>query len=319
MTGDKKNICLNDRENLLNLDELANFETLTETTIPLPGDIPELKGFDIYGESMQKRGRLGGDHIIYIDFKKRYKLDDKIEEVHRDNRFTTIAKGEIIKNIDDLKRKGGILVADVSGHLKTDFSFATRLHDAFLISVLYEISGRGEVTPNLFRKLNTRLFNSSSFDKYITLIYGEISESGIFRFISAGHPFPLFFSNKSNTLRECRLPGFSNSPPLAAFPSKGPDMEGDSSSVTFSSHFTVNQLSLSEPGDILLLYTDGLSELKNRKEKLYFDPETGGRFQEIITSRKEYPAKKLFDEIKKDIMNFSKPEDDLSYVLIKKI
>jgi serine phosphatase RsbU (regulator of sigma subunit) len=298
--------------------ELANLETFTATTIPLAGDIPELEGYDIYGESIQKSGLLGGDHIIYIDFKKRYKLDDKIEEVLHDERYTETAKTKITQKINNLKGKGGILVADVSGHLKTDFSFAARLHDSFLISVLYEIEGNGDVTPNLFRKLNTRLYNSSSFDKFITLIYGEVAETGVVRFISAGHPFPLIFSAESNTLRECRSPEFQNSPPIAAFPSKGLDMEREDGKVAISSRFKVNELSLTSPGDILILYTDGLSEHADNKGKLYFDPVRGGRFQDIVVSQKELPAKKLFKVISEDIFAFSQPEDDLSFVLIKK-
>lgn len=298
--------------------ELSNFEAQTVAIIPSPGDLPELDGIDIYGESIQKTGRVGGDHIIFVDFKKRYKLDRKKKEVQRDDRLRENARMQIVQNIDELKNKGGVLIADVAGHFRTDFSFATRLHDAFLIAVLYEIEGRGDVTPNLFRKLNTRLYNSSTFDKYITMIYGEISAGGMFKFISAGHPFPLLFKSEQNRFFNFAGPDFKPSPPLAAFPSKGLDMESNIGDVDFYSQFDVNTLQLEQSGDILLLYTDGLSELRNVEGEDYYNPENGGRLQEVVQSNKHLAAKELFAAIKEDLLMFAKPEDDVSYILIKK-
>jgi len=217
--------------------ELDNFETLTRETIPRPGEIPKISGFDIYGESIPMGGPVGGDHIIFMDFKNRYNLDEEIKEVSQDERFTSQTKDRIITNLHSLKTKAGLLIADVSGHLKTDFSFASRLHDSFLTGVLYEIEGRGDVTQNLFLKLNTRLYNSSSFDKYITMIYGEISESGAFKFLSAGHPFPLIYSRRQERLQPAVVCGMESSPPLAAFPSSGPDVERNMFRSGFSSPF----------------------------------------------------------------------------------
>lgn len=302
-----------------NSQELDNFETLTRETIPRPGEIPKISGFDIYGESIPIRGPVGGDHIIYLDFKNRYDLEEEIKEVSQDKRFTKKTKNRIIANIHSLKTKAGLLIADVSGHYLTDFSFASRLHDSFLIGVLYEIEDRGDVTPNLFRKLNTRLYNSSSFDKYITMIYGEISESGAFKFISAGHPFPLIYSRKQERLLPAAVSGMEPSPPLAAFPSSGPDLERNMYRSGFSSRFKVNHMSITEPGDILVLYTDGITEHKNDKGKLFYDPESGGELEKIINSNRDLSSKNLFLKIKECLMKFAEPQDDVSYILIKKV
>ncbi len=299
--------------------ELDNFETLTRETIPCPGEIPKISGFDIYGESIPIRGPVGGDHIIYLDFKNRYDLDEKIKEVSQDERFTPQSKDRIIANIHSLKTKAGLLIADVSGHYKTDFSFASRLHDSFLISVLYEIEGRGDVTPNLFRKLNTRLYNSSSFDKYITMIYGEISETGAFKFISAGHPFPLIYSRKQEKLMPAAVSGMEPSPPLAAFPSSGPDVERNMFRSGFHSRFKVNHLTVTDPGDILLLYTDGVTEHTNAAGKLFYDPESGGELEKTIHGNRDLSSLDLYARIKESLMAFAAPKDDVSYILIKKV
>jgi len=80
----------------------------------------------------------------------------------------------------------------------------------------------------------------------------------------------------------------------------------------------VNKMHLMAAGDILLLYTDGLSELENKNKQLYYTPKTGGKLQTVIEKNYYLTAKELFDKIKEDIFRFAKPQDDLSYIIIKK-
>ena len=51
----------------------------------------------------------------------------------------------------------------------------------------------GHITKKLFENLNSRIFNSSSLSKFVTMIYGEISQNATFRFLSAAHPPPVVF------------------------------------------------------------------------------------------------------------------------------
>ena len=58
--------------------ELQNFQDIASHIEPLAGDVPKLDGFDIYGVTLPLNGIVGGDHMIYIDFKQRYDLDARI-------------------------------------------------------------------------------------------------------------------------------------------------------------------------------------------------------------------------------------------------
>ena len=58
--------------------ELANFEEIAKYLIPQPGDLPRLKGIDIYGGTVPLNGVVGGDHLIYVDFKQRFDLETRI-------------------------------------------------------------------------------------------------------------------------------------------------------------------------------------------------------------------------------------------------
>src|SRR4029079_17207466 len=89
----------------------------------------------------------------------------------------------------------GVALIDVSGHHTTDAMMAAMLHQAFLLGAIYELDQFGQVTRRLFENLNTRFYQSSGAHKYISMIYGEISEEARCRFLSAAHPFPLVFSN----------------------------------------------------------------------------------------------------------------------------
>ena len=119
-------------------------------------------GLDIYGESMPLNGRVRGDHIIYVDFKKRYDLDARIEQAKKDE------DKHIAENLIRYKWLTGIAILDVSGHQITDSMLAGMMHQAFLLGAIYEIDHFGTIAERLFENLNTRFYNSSSVRKFIT-------------------------------------------------------------------------------------------------------------------------------------------------------
>ena len=140
------------------------------------------------------------------------------------------------------------------------------LHQSFLTGALYELKIYGRITTNLFEKINTRFYNSSSVDDFFTMIYGEISEEGKFKFISAGHPAPLVFSNKFDHFMDIHSENIVNFPPIGVIPSsKDIDAAMSKSILGYKQEYQVNQIELMGNGDIMLLYTDGLSELENSK------------------------------------------------------
>src|SRR5438477_11581265 len=94
--------------------ELKNFQEIAHYIVPLPGEIPSLRGIDVYGDTMALNGVIGGDHIIYVDFKKRYDLAARIEQAAAAGRW------EVVTHLESCKGKAGIALMDVSGHQVTD-------------------------------------------------------------------------------------------------------------------------------------------------------------------------------------------------------
>ena len=288
--------------------ELENFEKISKILITPPGEIPKLNDIDIYGESIPLYGVIGGDHIIFVDFDKRFDLESRIRRA-QESGIEDIKKKLILN-----KTRAGILIADVSGHSITDAYLAGRLHDAFLTGVLYELDTYGEITTRLFETLNTRFYNSFTIDKYLTMIYGEISESGKFRFISAAHPHPIVFSNKYDKIVKISKERLVTYPPLGMFPSEEDiDKKRNFSQIGYKKKYTINEINLMGSGDIILLHTDGLSE-HHKDDDEYF-PE---RLEETLRKTKHLPSQEVFHKLKEDIMKFGRPTDDISYVIVKK-
>jgi len=304
----------------MNKKEINNLEKYIKAIIPTSGEIPSVKGYDVYGESFQLNKYLGGDHIIYVDFKKRYDIDMLIKNTLESNK-SDIEKDKIINNLNKIKTKAGILIADVSGHDKTDIVLTNGFHQAFMTGVTYELRHNGDVSLELFDTLNTRFSNSSGRSKYFTLIYMELNENGELRFISAGHPLPLIYSYKHEAVCNLHKSSYASSLPMSMFPSNRELVEINKNTINIFNHFTTNKSSIPQSGDLVILYSDGLSEHMNTKGDLYFDPSPegkGGRIQEVINKNKDLKAKDLYYIIKDDLLKFGKQDDDISFVIIKK-
>jgi serine phosphatase RsbU (regulator of sigma subunit) len=192
--------------------ELDNFQSIAKYLVPLPGEVPRLSGIDVWGGSVQLNGSVGGDHITYIDFKQRFDLQARIERAREEKRF------DVADNLERCAHKAGIAVMDVAGHQMTDALLAAMLHQAFLLGAIYELDRYGQITRRLFENLNTRFYQSSGTHKYVSMIYGEISDDAKFRFLTAGVPFPVVFSNIHNRFMDVNEHLKLSFPPLGMMP-----------------------------------------------------------------------------------------------------
>lgn len=288
--------------------ELRNFQEIARQIVPLPGEIPTLSGLDVYGDTFPLNGLVGGDHIIYLDFKKRFDLPARIRRATLDGRH------DIVRSLESCRRKAGIALIDVSGHQATDALLAAMLHQAFLLGSIYELDMFGHITKRLLENINTRFYNSSSLNKFVTMIYGEISEDTTFTFLSAAHPPPVVFSNRHDRFMEVSPDLCTSFPPIGTLPSNDViDRSRTHSVLGFKERYQLNEWSLMGAGDILLLYTDGLLDHANGAEQ-YFP----GRLEEKLRTVKHLSAKEILTSVRSDFMAFAAPSDDISIVVIKR-
>ena len=191
---------------------------------------------------------------------------------------------------------------------------AAMFHQAFLLGVLYELDMSGHVTKRLFENLNQRFYRTSKVDKFITAVYGEISEDATFRFLLAGHPPPIVFSAANDRFMEVDRDKCISFPPLGTFPSKSVvDWHRSKSAMGFKEPYEVNKWTLMGSGDILMLYTDGLQE-HTRGDDPYFPD----RLEHSIRGAKHLSATDIVHTVLDDLRTFANPADDVSLVVIKK-
>jgi serine phosphatase RsbU (regulator of sigma subunit) len=288
--------------------ELENFRDIARHLLPQPGEVPRLSGIDVWGGTQPLAGAVGGDHIIYVDFKQRFDLDARMERAAAEGRW------DVRDNLDRCRRRAGIAVIDVAGHRVTDALLAAMLHQAFLLGVLYELEASGQITKRLFENLNTRFYQSSGAHKFVSLIYGEISEDAGFRFLSAAHPFPSVFSNRHDRFMEVSPQQRVSFPPLGLLPAfDAIDRNATAASLLgFKEHYEINEWRLMGAGDILLLHTDGVVD-HTRDDEPYFP----GHLESRLRAVKHETARVIHDAILDDLRAFSPPADDISLVVIK--
>ena len=288
------------------LDELQNFQEIATTLKPSSGEIPTLEGVDIGAVSCPLKELVGGDHIIYIDFNRRYNINRRVREAEEKGR------PDVAEKLRLCRHRAGILLADVSGHRITDALIAAMLHQAFLLGVYYELDRFGEITTKLFEHINQRFYRTTSVRKYLTMLYGEISDEGRFRFISAGHPRPMVFSREYGYFVEISEKRRVSYPPVGMFPSNtAVDEQVGPGTLGYKKPYTVNEIDLLAEGDILILYTDGLSE------------HAAGEYFPVVLEEKlpqvqGKTALEICSFLKEDVLAYAPAEDDISFVVIKK-
>ena len=269
-------------------NELKNFQEIANHILPREDDIPVLDGIDVYGGTAPLNGVFGGDHIIYVDFKKRFDLHARIKQATAQKRL------DIVENLERCQRKAGIVILDVAGHHATDVLLAAMLH--------------------LFENINTRFYNASSSHKFVTMLYGDISEDATFRFLSAAHPDPIVFSNKHDRFMEVSKDLCTSFPPIGTLPSHDTiDRNRMQSVLGFKDQYQLNEWRLMGTGDILLLYTDGLLEHVRNSEQ-YFPHHLENKIRQV----KHLSAWNIFGAIMSDFLQFAEPSDDVSFVVIKR-
>jgi sigma-B regulation protein RsbU (phosphoserine phosphatase) len=139
------------------------------------------------------------------------------------------------------KGRYGILVADV-----VDKGVGAALIMAFCWALVHTYASRHPERPDLvMQKVDHRLFRDTHSGQFVTLFYGVLDTSkNLMCYCNAGHNPPYLFST-SETLSVQSLE--RTGVPLGI--SKG--MSWKISSVQF------------QPGDLLVLYTDGVTEAEN--------------------------------------------------------
>jgi len=291
--------------------ELDNFLQIAAAHIPQPGDVPRLPGIEIAGFTLPLAEPIGGDHVVYVDFARRFDLERRIREAPTDAIRERLERG---------RHRAGILLADVAGHQTTDATLHIGLHHAFLTGALYELDQHGEITARLFENLNTRFFQTANYSKYITMLYGEIATDGTFAFLSAGHPAPVIYSREFGRLVDIGPDRLQTMYPIGMFPSEDSvDRDRLESAYMLKKRYPVNHLQLLSAGDLLVLYTDGLLGAVGPDRAADESGATSlAGLEGVLRRVGDRPVEEIAAAVRAEVLAAGPLQDDVSAVIVKR-
>ncbi|HGY54060.1 MAG TPA: GAF domain-containing protein [Caldithrix abyssi] len=145
---------------------------------------------------------------------------------------------------------------------------------------------------------NTLLFNNTSAEKFATLFYGVIDTADhTLSFCNAGHDPPYLLSTLGR-MRRLKSGGIV---------------------LGFLSDFAYSEEDISlEKGDVLFLFSDGVTEAMNPAEKEFSEE----RLEQVLQELRENSAREIIDTVLSEIrqhMAGANQADDITMVVIKRI
>lgn len=199
--------------------------------------------------------------------------------------------GDYYDFIPIVENQFGIAIGDVSGNGIP----ASLIMAAFRASLKAEIRNNFAIRA-ILTKVNNLLFESIERDRYVTAAYGVLdSKNKIFTFSNAGHNPPILL-RQSGELE---------------YLSEG----GMALGIFANSAYEENSVFL-KPGDIVLFYTDGVTEIKDENDFEFNEK----RLINSVRESREKPATKIIDHIIEDVKKFKKDsyfDDDLTLIVLK--
>jgi serine phosphatase RsbU (regulator of sigma subunit)/pSer/pThr/pTyr-binding forkhead associated (FHA) protein len=186
-------------------------------------------------------------------------------------------------------RRTAFLIADVSGKGLGAALLTTMLQGALSGMTL------GTDPARVFNHVNRFLCSHSEVGRYATMFFGILDQDGEMDYINAGHPSP--FLIRHGVAEE---PFTEGSYPVG---------------LVQEAEYITARVKL-EPGDTLILFSDGVTEAMDPGDELYGVP----RLREVLTGQSDCALDKLQKSILESVENFAKgahQADDLTLLIVR--
>lgn len=187
----------------------------------------------------------------------------------------------------------GIAVGDATGH---GLPAALQARDA-VMGLRMGIS-EDQKMVKVFEKLNRVIHSSRLTSRYVSLFYGELEVGGHFIYVNGGHNPPFYYRRKKDRFY-----------PM----DEGGRVLGPTSDATYRRGFFKL-----EPGDALVLYTDGITEAMDGKGEQFGEE----RIQAFVRENLDrLSAREMVEGLLASVADFSREGaylDDRTVVIVKR-
>jgi len=253
---------------------------------------PALQSLAAQIASAIHRARIYEQTLVYQEISQELKLAGTIQASFLPNKFPAIpgwqlavsllpareTSGDFFDVIELDGGKLGILIADVA-----DKGVGPALYMALSRTLIRTYAEEYEAEPEVvFFAANNRLLRDARANLFVTAFYGILDpQSGVLTYSNAGHNPPfLVNSNEDKTITALSRTGMAMG-------------------VEMNSTWTQASINI-QPGDTLLLYTDGIPDAQN-EQAMFFEED---RLIEIAQDNLGLPAHELQNLILSEIQNF---------------
>lgn len=183
-------------------------------------------------------------------------------------------------------------VGDITGKGMPAAMLMANLQATFRSQILVD-----EECAICMKRINTLLYRNTESTKFATMFYGILTpETGILNYANAGHDTPILFR--------------ADGQPLSL------ETTGLILGIFDDSDYTNASVQLSA-GDLLLLYSDGITEAMDPDLEMY----GVDRLRELVQVNRERPVSEIGELILQDIITHAKnavQSDDITLLLLKK-
>jgi sigma-B regulation protein RsbU (phosphoserine phosphatase) len=188
----------------------------------------------------------------------------------------------------------GIMIADVSGKGIPAALFMALARIVVRVNAIWYASKPAAA----IRDANTIIASDSKSGMFVTLFYGVLeSGSHTFTYVNAGHNPPLHYHSADGTLSELEPTGIA-------------------AGVLDDSGYTQVSVEM-HPGDLIVLYTDGVTEAENAKDEMF----GVSRLKEVILASHRVPSSDVIQAILGSVKDFTGDEpqsDDITLMVIRR-
>ncbi len=151
----------------------------------------------------------------------------------------------------------------------------------------------------LIGRVNQLVNRAFSTEQFVSMVYAEIlnSDNGLILYVNAGHSTPIILRAATNEADRLRATGQI----LGPFPGE-----------KYKADFTIMR-----KGDILLLYTDGITEASNERQELFGEQ----RLVELLRLHKSKSPKEICLQILQEVQTYGRDavySDDRTLVAVKR-
>ena len=196
---------------------------------------------------------------------------------------------------DFIDRPNGLAVTlgDVSGK-----GASAALMMMVLRAMVHFACQRETEVLTILSQTNAVMFDNSPAQFYVTFFFGDLeTASGKFRYVNAGHIPPILYRAKSRTIERLTAGGT-----VIGLFAETPFEAGE---VEFA------------PGDILLVFSDGLSEAWGQDEEEFGEERMGV----LVRDNASLPARELEQTIQNEVESFTagaRATDDRTLIVVKR-